>query len=108
MYCPRCNNTHWLIARPRDWLDRLAILRLKRPYRCIKCERVRLGYIFLDFRTSRPRKREKKQHESILKCPWCGGVVRRTHRKALERLLFFVRAYRCIECQARFRTFKVG
>src|SRR5215470_483506 len=110
MYCPRCNNTHWTITKPRGWLDRLAILRLKRPFLCIKCERVRLGSIFLDLRTSmfrKPRrKREENQHGSILKCPSCGGVVRRVHRKMLERALFFVRAYRCIECQTRFRTFR--
>jgi hypothetical protein len=112
IYCPRCNNTHWVTTRHRDWLDRLAILRLKRPYRCIKCDRVRLGTIFLDFGISRPRQTRRKLVENedapLLKCPTCGGVVRRAHRRMIERLLFFVRAYRCLECQSRFRTFKFG
>src|SRR5438094_328516 len=111
MYCPRCNNTHWVKIKARDYRDRLAILRLKRPYRCTKCDRTRLGSIFLDFTLSRPRKPKRKvpvdkSDTSVLRCPECGGGVRRSRRHAIERLLFFIRAYRCLQCKARFRTLK--
>ena len=112
MYCPKCNNTHWVKIKPRRLADRLAILRLKRPYQCIKCDRIQLGSIFLDFKWSSPRKPKRKiprdkPNASDLKCPECGGSVRRSRRRGVERLLFFLRAYRCSQCEARFRTFKL-
>src|SRR6266571_4448710 len=33
MYCRRCNNTHWERTKPQGLLERLASLRLQRPYR---------------------------------------------------------------------------
>jgi hypothetical protein len=112
MYCPRCNNTHWEPVEPRNFLDRLAILRLQRPYRCEKCDRVRLGWIFLDS-NSKPRKPRRKIPFATLRvedmrCPECGGGVRRSRRNGLERWLIFIRVYRCMECRNRFRTLKVG
>lgn len=111
MYCARCNNTHWVKMEPRRSADRLAMLRLKRPYRCIKCDRIQLGSIFLDFKWSKLAKPKRKigrdkPNTSDLKCPECGGTVRRSRRRGIERLLFFTRAYRCSECATRFRTFK--
>src|SRR5690349_21775679 len=112
MYCPRCNNTHWVPTEGRDVLEQLAWVILKRPYRCIKCDRVQLGSLFLDFHLTGPRKpkrkipRDKKKIQD-LKCPECGSSVRRSRRRGLERLLFFTRAYRCSDCDARFRTFKL-
>src|SRR5262245_59789961 len=94
MYCPRCNNTYWIRIDPRGIKDRIAVLRLKRPYRCVKCERVRLGSIFLKF------------VEPELKCPKCGSDVRRAHRSPWERMILIVRPYRCLKCQARFRKFR--
>jgi DNA-directed RNA polymerase subunit RPC12/RpoP len=94
-------------------MDQLAWLVLKRPYLCIKCDRVQLGSVFLDFDWSRPRKSRHKtsrdKKESIeVNCPECGGIARRSRRRGLERLLFFSKAYRCSDCEARFRTFKAG
>jgi uncharacterized protein with PIN domain len=112
MYCPRCNNTYWVRSRPRDVSERLAILRLKRPYRCTKCGRMRLGSIFLDFKWFGPRKPKRKfvrdkGSASSLTCPECGSGVRRSRRRALERVLFFLKAYRCVDCRARFWTLKL-
>src|SRR5258706_4973498 len=104
MYCPRCNNTHWDKIKGRHFKDHLAILRLKRPFRCTKCDRVRLGSVFLDFSWSRVRKSKRKppiskSEAENMRCPECGGGVRRSHRGTIERLLFFVQAYRCLHCQ---------
>jgi hypothetical protein len=112
MYCPRCNNTHWIRTKRKTILERISLLALKRPYRCKKCDRVQLGSIFLDFTLSGPRKPKRKiardkKDSSDLKCPECGGNVRRSHRRGLERVLFFTRAYRCFDCEARFRTIKL-
>src|SRR5262249_47054940 len=107
MKCPGCNNTHWIRSAPRGFADRLAILRLKRPYRCLKCNSVRLASIFTDF-TSDPDEHKFNLAQTVmweLKCPECGGRVRRSRRNVLERLVFFVRAYRCLACRTRFRRF---
>ena len=111
MYCPRCNNTHWVKTNHRNLKDRLAILLLRRPLRCIKCDRVRLGSIFLDFKPLGARKPKRKiardNDISELKCPQCGSSVRRSHRRSIERLIFFIRAYRCLDCRTRFRTVRL-
>jgi hypothetical protein len=82
---------------------------LKRPYRCIKCDRIQLGSIFLDFSLPKPRKAKRgfKEDEANLKCPECGGNARRSRRRGIERFLFFAKAYRCFQCQARFRAIKL-
>jgi predicted RNA-binding Zn-ribbon protein involved in translation (DUF1610 family) len=37
------------------------------------------------------------------KCPHCGSSeIARSHRRLPERLLFFVKPYRCNDCQRRF------
>ena len=110
MYCPKCNNTHWVKTKPRHFTDRLGILRLKRTYKCIKCNRIQLGSIFLDFKWStfsiaKRKKPRNKPNKPALKCPECGGNTRRSHRKGIERLMFFTKAYRCAECKARFHRF---
>lgn len=92
-------------------MEQLALLLLRRPYRCIKCDRIQLGSIFLDFQWRGPRKPRRKvarDRDDIteMKCPECGGPVRRSRRRGFERLMFFSRAYRCSECEARFKTFK--
>jgi transcriptional regulator NrdR family protein len=112
MYCPRCNNTHWKPTEGRKLRERLAWLLLRRPYRCIKCERIQLASIFLDFQWPGPRKPRRKIARdqgdiTELKCPECGGSVRRSRRRGIERLMFFAKAYRCSECTARFKTFKL-
>ena len=112
MHCPRCNNTHWTRTKARRAEDSLAILRLKRPYRCIKCDRIQLGSIFLDFKwpkiSEKNRKRERRKKDSPnVKCPACGGEVRRSRRRGIERLLIFWRAYRCSHCDIRFRSLKL-
>ena len=94
-------------------MEQIAFLVLKRPYRCIKCDRIQLGSIFLDFTLSRPRKpRRKKERKETpplnLKCPECGGSVRRSRRHGVERLFFFAKAYRCSECEHRFRNISLG
>ena len=95
-------------------MDRLAILRLHRPYLCIKCKRVRLGWVFLDFTLRRPTLHPKrkiafdKPHLVDLRCPECGGDVRRSRRTLIERMLIFIRPYRCLRCDVRFRTLKFG
>jgi hypothetical protein len=108
MHCPKCNNTNWVIAEHRSFMDRLAILRLKRPYQCIKCERIRLGWVFLRLLShatvSHSRPSDAKWDE--LKCPECGGDVRRSHRRTIDRMLFFLTPYRCLECRTRFRIVK--
>ncbi|MBI2149534.1 MAG: hypothetical protein HYU27_02870 [Acidobacteria bacterium] len=111
MYCPRCNNTHWVKTGKRRPEDRLAILRLKRPYKCIKCDRIQLGSIFLDYKwpklfSRKKREKRSKADKEQVKCPHCGGAVRRSRRKGLERLLIFWRAYRCSQCDVRFLSFK--
>src|SRR5215831_1170163 len=112
MYCPRCNNTHWVKAAARDFCDNLSWLALTRLYRCIKCDGVQRGSVFLDFHLSTPRKPRRRiawdrQDSSELICPQCGGGVRRSRRRGLEQLLFFSRAYRCLACEARFRTVRL-
>src|SRR5205085_8961955 len=93
MYCRRCNNTHWARIKPRGFRDHLAILSLRCPYRCLKCERVRLGWLFSD-----------SKKKPAVTCPECGSKAQRTRRKPFERALLFIRAYRCLNCKARFRT----
>jgi DNA-directed RNA polymerase subunit RPC12/RpoP len=91
-------------------MEQLAWLVLKRPYRCIKCDRIQLGFIFLDFHSpgrQKPRHKSRKKQAEEIKCPECGGTVRRSRRRGIERLLFFSKAYRCSECEIRFRTFKL-
>ena len=95
-------------------MERLSFLLLRRPYRCIKCQRVQLGFLFLDFHwqsvCNLKRKTTARDTKTLaeLKCPECGGQVWRSRRRGVERLLFFTKAYRCCECEARFRTFNVG
>jgi len=111
MYCPKCNNTHWARIEPRNWMDQIAMLRLRRPYQCTKCERVRLGPLFLDHTPVGPRKSRRqadKVRAAALKCPHCGGVVRRSHRTWMERLLFIIKTYRCTDCRERFRKLSFG
>jgi hypothetical protein len=110
MYCPRCKNTHWVQTKPRHFADRMAVLRLKRPYKCIKCDRIQLGSIFLDFKWPKPSKPKRKTprgktSKPELKCPECGETVRRSHRRGIERLFFFTKAYRCKKCETRFHKF---
>src|SRR5436190_23547463 len=110
LYCPRCNNAHWDKARARNMRDGFAILGLKRPYQCTKCNRVRLGWIFLDLKWESSPKPQRKKHRhksktAELKCPVCNSSANRSHRRGLERLLFFIKAYRCSKCEHRFRTF---
>ena len=113
MYCPRCNNTHWVTGEPRGLLDNLSWLVLRRRYRCIKCDHSRFGSVFLDFQTSKPLKPKRKiardrKDITELRCPECGGEnIRRSRRRGFERLLLFSRAYRCAACEVRFRTIKV-
>jgi uncharacterized protein with PIN domain len=109
MYCRRCNNTHWAKTQARNALDRLALLILRRPYQCNKCERIQLGSIFIDIK-ARSRKRQRRilqqrTDHSKIKCPECGGTVHRCRRRTIERLLVFTRAYRCFKCEARFWRF---
>jgi len=109
MYCRRCNNTHWERTKPQGLLERLAFLRLQRPYRCTKCGRIKFGSIFLNFKHSKTSMRNLKEHHKSkeMKCPRCGGHVRRSHRHGIEKLLFFTKTYRCSECETRFRKFKL-
>lgn len=93
-------------------MEQMAWLILRRPYRCIKCDRVQLGSVFLDFHLGgarKPKRKVARDHKDIskLKCPECGSAVRRSRRKGIEKLIFFARAYRCHECEARFRTYKL-
>jgi DNA-directed RNA polymerase subunit RPC12/RpoP len=111
MYCRRCNNTHWEKSEPQGLLEWLAFLRLQQPYRCTKCGRIKFGSIFLNFKRSNAAMRNsKEQHRKsrVMKCPRCGGHVRRSHRKGIEKLLFFTKTYRCSECETRFRKLKLG
>ncbi len=109
MYCPRCNNTHWTRTEASRAADHFAILRLKRSYRCNKCGRIQLGSVFLDFKwpklSEKKRKKSPPKKENV-KCPNCGGEVRRSRRRGLERFLIFWRAYRCSHCDIRFRSLK--
>jgi hypothetical protein len=92
LYCPRCNNTHW---SPTEQTKLLLLLRLKKELQCGKCGKVMPGSIFM--RTSGTEK-ERKVH-----CPSCTASATRSRRTGFERLLFFLRAYRCKECKTRFR-----
>lgn len=43
------------------------------------------------------------------KCPRCGsGMILRSRRKVLEKLLFFLRPFRCYTCMHRFWGFAPG
>jgi predicted RNA-binding Zn-ribbon protein involved in translation (DUF1610 family) len=40
------------------------------------------------------------------KCPRCGSVeIVRSHRRPWERILFFLKPYRCNSCQRRYFSF---
>ena len=89
------------------------LLLLERPYRCLKCNRIRLGSVFLSFTSSVPRMPRRKvifdnPIRQNMRCPECGGDVRRAHRNVFEKVLIFVRVYRCINCRTRFRAVRFG
>jgi DNA-directed RNA polymerase subunit RPC12/RpoP len=90
LYCPGCNNTHWT---PTGKFSVLHFLRLKRELKCGKCGKIMLGSIFLDTGSVKDRR---------VPCPECKARSSRSRRKGMERLLIFVRAYRCQECKHRF------
>jgi hypothetical protein len=46
MYCIDCRNTHWVPAKFKRLRDYVALLLLRRPYRCRKCDRIQSGFIF--------------------------------------------------------------
>jgi DNA-directed RNA polymerase subunit RPC12/RpoP len=105
LYCPRCNNTHWKRVAAKGAADRLLRLRLKRQYRCLKCDKVLTASIFADFEWHMFRSRPRRSAEP--RCPACGNSSRRSRRQLLERLFPFWRAYRCNECSRRFRAFQL-
>ena len=94
MHCSRCNNTHWQATALRTFNDYLALGLLRRPFSCLKCERIQNGTLWL--KSVRPP-RERK-------CPKCGGEARRSRRHGLEKTFPFWRAYRCKKCESRFRA----
>src|SRR5688572_26240457 len=91
LYCPSCNDTHWKATRSRKLL---ALLRLKKELQCGKCGKVLLGSIFLNTGNTADRR---------ARCPACKAKAVRSRRKGIERLIFFIRAYRCQSCKNRFR-----
>jgi len=94
------------MPRPKTFRGRLMLLGLRREYRCLKCEKVLVGSIFMDTSTLKRSFRKRKESKPKLPaCPACGKDVRRSHRKGLERLLPFWRVYRCKECRHRFGRF---
>ena len=110
MYCPRCNNTFWKTSERKTVMDYFSVLWFRRPYRCTKCDRIKHASIFLAWSDAPKRKKIdfSKESTSQLNCPECGGILRRSHRNLLERLFFVFRAYRCIDCRARFRSLRFG
>ena len=105
MNCPRCNNTHWTPSQHRNSKEWFAILLLCRPYRCLKCDFVRLGLIFLH-REARPSSTRDKTLSEAKRCMECGLSLSRSKRRGIERLL--VRsAYRCNECKIRLRFVRI-
>jgi DNA-directed RNA polymerase subunit RPC12/RpoP len=90
LYCKSCNNTHWT---PTGKFKVLAFLRLKRELRCGKCGKTALGSMFLDTGSAKDRR---------VLCPTCKARSIRSRRTLLERLLIFVRPYRCQTCKLRF------
>jgi DNA-directed RNA polymerase subunit RPC12/RpoP len=77
----------------------LAAFTLKRTYRCLKCDKVMLGSIFLE------RRAGNRDKPSKIKCPQCGETTHRSRRSAIERIIPYLRAYRCSKCDSRFRRF---
>jgi transposase-like protein len=96
LYCPSCNNTHWYTTKN---VKVLAFLRLKKELKCGKCNKIVLGSIFLSTENGRKR--------SVTVCPSCKTSAVRSRRKGVERLLFFLRAYRCQACKIRFRKLQL-
>jgi DNA-directed RNA polymerase subunit RPC12/RpoP len=90
LYCPGCNNTHWT---PTGKFKILAAIRLKRELKCGKCGKLKFGSIFLDTGSVKDRR---------VLCPTCNSRSIRSRRTTWERLLVFVRPYRCQECKLRF------
>lgn len=95
LYCPHCNNTHWRATGTVRLLD---LLRLKRDLKCGKCGKVVPGSIFLDTGDKKERR---------ITCPTCKATAIRSRRVGVERLLFFLRAYRCKECKHRFHRVRL-
>jgi hypothetical protein len=95
LYCPSCNDTHWKATRN---LKILALLRLKKELQCGKCGKILLGSIFLNT--------ERKPDRRTL-CPACKAKAVRSRRKGIERLMFFIRVYRCQSCKNRFRKLQL-
>src|SRR5437016_405626 len=97
LYCRRCNNTHWKRIAPKTVAERLLILGLKRQYLCLKCNKVTVASIFadIDWHRSKSKKPKKAKSNPTVKCPKCDGETRRSRRKGFERLVPFMRAYRC-------------
>ena len=101
MRCPRCNNTHWLPEPRRLASDYLKLLALKRPFRCLKCDKIMSGLFWLSEGRSIPKKRSASRP-----CPKCGETTQRSRRRRLERVLVFWRAYRCGKCEVRFLSYR--
>ncbi len=95
LYCPSCNNTHW---NATDGPSVLALLRLKKELKCRKCGKIVLGSVFV---------KTDKEREHHAHCPACKSTAIRSRRKGVERLLFFLRAYRCQSCKNRFRKLQL-
>src|SRR5262245_29485305 len=107
MQCKRCNNTHWVKAAGHLRKYPFAILRLHRPYKCIKCGRIQTGSIFFidkwaEYSEKRNKRREALRKTAKLRCPKCGSEVRRSRRRGLELIFIFWRAFRCLKCRKRF------
>jgi DNA-directed RNA polymerase subunit RPC12/RpoP len=97
LYCPRCNNTHWTPAEMKGMRPLLAVLTLQRPYSCLKCGKITLGSVFLERRSLNRDKSPK------VDCPRCGSATHRSRRQSVERLIPWLKAYRCSNCNSRFR-----
>ena len=109
LYCPRCNNTHWARMPLTTFGQYLLLLTFMQRFRCLKCEKVVVAHLLTDIRWPRLRLkrllRGGRSHHDAPKCKKCGKETQRSHRSGKERLVPFVRAYRCTACQHRFRIF---
>jgi len=110
LYCPRCNNTHWSRVQTNTFRQALLNVTLRNRYRCMKCEKVVVASMFTDMQWPRLRSRKKRKRKATQQqdpaCPSCGKTAtRRSRRKGLERLFPFWRAYRCTDCDHRFKVF---
>ena len=104
--CPRCHNNHWTLVGSKPASAALLLLTLRRRYRCLKCDRVMTASIFRNM-TGRTLLHGLKKR-NFVRCPTCGQPARRSHRRVFERMVPFLRVFRCNDCKYRFRHFGVA